>query len=108
MCVGILYNTSKNGSFPSFSISICELDANLSELMWERKLSRESCLWGQMKNVLSTYWSHSDGCYLVHLMATISKRSMYRSASTGHSGESIGASSISSYSSSSNVSMWIS
>ena len=58
-----------------------------------------------MTKVSSTYRSHSDGCYLVHLMAIISKHSMHKSASTGDSGEHIGAPFNCS---SSNVSMWIS
>ena len=93
VCVGFLYtvvrpmpslctNTSRNGSLLSSSISMVNSMLCLSELMWERKSSRESHPLRQMMKVSSTYRNHREGGCLAVLMAIVSKYSMYRSAST--------------------------
>ena len=80
---------SRNGRWPSSSVSIVNCILLCSPLRWFRNSISFSCPWGQMTKVLSTYLYQHTGLCVACSTAFFSKSCMKKFAMTGKSGEPI-------------------
>ena len=86
--VRLLYtSTSRNGKWPSSSISMVNLILLCNPFRWCRNSVSLSRPWGQMVKVSSTYLYQHVGLCVASSIAFFSKSSMKKLAMTGERGE---------------------
>ena len=83
---------SRNGRWPSSSISIVNCILLCSPLRWFRNSVSFACPWGQRTKVLSTYLYQCAGLCVACSIAFFLKSSTKKFAMTGESGEPIATS----------------